>query len=495
MKESNMKRTLILAMSAVLLTFGIISCDTPTTTLPTPPVPAGLVGVYATDGHIVVIHGHGPGTVNGFAASFAAAGNVLTVTMLSQTVTVDFNISNGAVNFSNVSGNRGTLRDVFGAFVAAEPITPGPVPVAGAIPSELVGAWVLVNQVATPPLGGAPIPADTQIFVINSDGSGTVRNEVFATHDVATWSVSGSTITLTIDYTHLGAGIMRCSFTWSIAGGNLTFSNAVPADPGSAVLAGYAAYGSFTRGEGALAIADFPWTSTVPADFTGTWEATANPFYPDVANGVVIGRRIFAIRSNGTGYLYRTAIPGFDGATFQFATSGGTDYLLLTLVGFGRAMFEISIVNDHLILLPFLHEGNPILTTYALFAPFYRTSENAERPFNYDDFTWHAIIPDTHTGTWRLLPGFLDMDIYTINADGTGTIFVNPPGIHVPAFFAVSTDNKHLLITFPGVGRILFEVSIENDVLTLENVIDDAGGEFMALGYGELSPLVRIPQP
>lgn len=491
-----MKAKLMLALSAILLIFVIISCDTSTTYRPQ--IPVGLVGEYTFGGHTVVITGTGAGTVNGDTALFSVDGSTLTVTMDGQTITVQFAVTGNMVSFSAVAGPAGDLLTVFTAFASAESIERRPIGTAPAppvIPETLVGNWVLVNDVP------GEASAGTLIFVIESDGSGTVRNSVTLVNDPAEWSVTGNQITLTIDYRPAFDLILSCMYTWAInAAGHLVLSNAVPADAPSEALVGFVAFSPFERTDDVPpGIDDFEWTSTIPSQYTGIWEATE----------LVEGRRVFAIRANGSGYVYRSTIPGFGTASYQFSagSAGSSDKLLLTITDVGRVMFDISINNDQLILSSPVTDGitsadDIALGAYALFSPLNRTSPDVALPFDYSAFTWHPAIPETHTGTWNFpgfsIPGIIDLppipNLYTINADGTGTAFVagevNAP---VPAFFALSTDNEHLLLTIPLFGgRILFEVSNPVDgTLVLTNAIADAGGELMYIGYGFLSPLDR----
>ena len=493
-----MKVKFILALSAILLAFVVVSCDTSTTPIQ-PTIPTGLRGYYTFGEHTVVIYAGGSGNVNGTPALFSVSGNVLTVTMEGQTISVVFAINNDtrAVTFTELEGAQGELRTVFEALVAYGPIVPD-LEAPAAIPEVLVGSWAVVNEIPnlTGPDGSYTLPAGSIVFVINSDGTGSARNEWFATHDDAEWTVSGDRITLTM-VGGLGIGL-ACTYTWSYDAvtGHLTISNPSPAD---SPLAAYVNYAPFVRTDvepppsPSDIIDAVEWDTTIREEFTGTWTTIADDF---------AGRRVFAIRANGTGYIYLSSIPGFYAATYRLnknatATSGK---LLIYVEGFGRVMYTVTIDDNTLTLDNPIVDGNPALGAYGFFFnPLTRTPEGElpiELPFDYSEFTWHTTIPATHTGTWShaLVPG-----LYVINANGSGTVYVGLPGegAPFPALFALSTDNAHLLITIPLLGgRILFEVSNpEENQLVLGNVIADAGGEAMALGYGALSPLTRNDQP
>jgi hypothetical protein len=80
----------------------------------------------------------------------------------------------------------------------------GPGSQSDAIPADLAGSW------------GYSSDPDSRVFTINSDGSGTYGN------NACTWSVSGSTLTLTMT---LQGQTMTGSAAYSISSGRLTFSN------------------------------------------------------------------------------------------------------------------------------------------------------------------------------------------------------------------------------------------------------------------------------
>ncbi|MDR0554269.1 MAG: hypothetical protein LBG76_05665, partial [Treponema sp.] len=93
------------------------------------------------------------------------------------------------------------------AFILAgcdNPSNSSPGSQSGAIPSDLAGSW------------GYSSDPDSRVFTINSDGSGTYGN------NACTWSVSGSTLTLTMT---LQGQTMTGSAAYSISSGRLTFSN------------------------------------------------------------------------------------------------------------------------------------------------------------------------------------------------------------------------------------------------------------------------------
>ena len=482
-----MKAKLMLALSAIVLAFAVTSCDT-TTGNRGPIIPVGLVGYYTVGEDTVRILGNGRGSVSGTEAIFSVTDNTLTVTMGNQTITVDFQIAaNGDVTFSNIQGDTGSLRTVFQALVTASPIRPSPTPPAAAvIPPELVGTWVLVNAVTDlggPALGipAYTLPAGSTIFEINADGTGKARNEAVAypAHffNDASWAATPTTITLTIDMEAAGLGILATTFNWSIASGtgHLTLSGGVAANANlmSAGLIPFQDYSPFVRviveGPSPSEIINaVAWAETIREEFTGTWTTAVEAF---------AGRRVFAIRANGTGYVYRSTVPGFYEATYRLsqdatATSGR---LLLTIANFGRVMYTVTIAENQLTLSEPVIDGPSALGTYGdFFNPFTRT-EGVELPFNYSEFTWQSTIPATHTGTWS----FTVLDIFTIASDGTGTVAVGQD--HVPALFALCEDADYLLVTIPGLGRTLFEIEIDGEgQLILKSGNPDAGGEFLA---------------
>ena len=509
-----MNKKLILVMSAILLTFGIISCDTPTTTLPPLPVPLGLVGEYTAGEHTVILPGTGAGSVNGEDARFSVVGNVLTVTADDQSITVSFEFYAtpppfGAVAFSSpaaVTGPAdGLLMEVFTAFAEEGHIVRLPIgfPPDVGIPAELVGYWAVDREV-TGSFMDFPftVPANSRIFVINSDGTGSARNSFFHNDDDAVWSVRGNRITLAIVAGPASGAV--ATFDWEITGGNLWLSNPT----GDEGLAGFADFSPFVGGSvdappsPSELIDAVDWAPTIREEFTGTWTTTVPLFS---------GRKVFAIRADGTGYVYRSTTPGFYPATYRLsqgatATSGK---LLLTIAGFGRVMYTVTIANGQLTLSEPVIDGPIALGTYGdFFNPFTRTPESElpiELPFDYSSFEWLPVIPPTHTGTWNFLglyfPDVINLppipNVYTINFDGTGTVFINMaplPNIYAsPAYFALCVDEEHLLITIPLLGgRALFEVSNPVDgMLVLTNPIPDAGGEVIAVGYGWIPSLTR----
>ncbi|MCL2066199.1 MAG: hypothetical protein FWG99_01890 [Treponema sp.] len=227
-------------------------------------------------------------------------------------------------------------------------------------------------------------------------------------------------------------------------------------------------------------IDDYLWDSKIPPEYAGTWETLAKNFP---------ARRVFAIRSDGSGYVYRSSVPGYGKASYKFAASGLTDpKLMLVIDGVGRCMYDCSINSEkRLELTNPVVDGARALSRYSsLFSPFKKTSDTVSLPFDVGKLRLAAVIPGHFTGTWKMPNG---ADALVINADRTGkAVIMNKLA---DCHFAVSEDNLKLLLTFPIMGaRCLYDISPAGGRLILSNPVPDAGGETLVV-YASLGVLTK----
>ena len=316
-----MKKNFLLAMLAVLLVFGltVTSCDNGTTSS-VAVIPGELQGIYKASGYTIRINANGKGSVNGTSCTFNAANNVLTIKMGTNTCTVDYAVGVDGIKFENVDSDSAVLEFVLTKFADASPIEKEIVQ-QSAIPAALVGTWNLVNALSEAP----SFSAGTDIFVINADGSGSVRAADDNSYPAA-WSVTGNKLKLTW-YT------LVCTFTWNINSttGYLALSSPQSAD-GNA-LEGYADWGPFENGSGGTGpnISDFTWSSSIPANLIGYWAMDTYPLFAGT---------IFTITTDGTGYVFSGSIGGAVPCTYKTAAGGK---LLLDVPGFGSCMYDYLI--------------------------------------------------------------------------------------------------------------------------------------------------------
>jgi len=228
------------------------------------------------------------------------------------------------------------------------------------IPEALVGTWYTVSTSA-------------KIFVINADGTGTTYNTVTTLHDECAWSVEGNEITLTVDYTAYSMPIFICTFDWNITGGSLYLSNPVPADLGSAALAGYVDFSPFTQEGsvepppdlGEVAINAITWVA-IPAahDLIGQWEATS----------FVEGLITFVVEEGKAGQVNSGVTPNLVACEYELSQDG-TKFLLT--FGAARCMFTFVVTEDELVIsVPVNNNAGGALANYVLFGPAFNRVED-----------------------------------------------------------------------------------------------------------------------
>ena len=490
------KKQIITAMPALLLVFGllIVSCGGGTPNLPPTLIPGALTGSYTfSDGHELIIRANGTGTLDGEDCTFSEADGVLTVTMGGETITVDWTADvDGYIIFSNLQGDSETdLFEIFEEIVSADPVKPGPIEGGGAepgIPEALVGAWGNAMGWTVVLDGGVFVEDEPHLYdvviVIGADGSGKAVNpwSLLWTAGVpglddCTWSVNENKLTM-------NTATQTCIFDWVINAGDgkLHLSNPVPgSEEFSYALAIYAEWEDLEKIDDVELppeIDDFTWTSAIPSEYRGTW-ATLSATFPS--------RRVFAIKADGSGYVYRSTVPGFGECTYQFSAGSGTesDKLLLAIDGVGRCAYECSInEDDELELSSLVYDGTSgnILSAYAsLFSPMEKVSASTELPFDIPVTDFLFVTPDEYTGTWNI---FSDIPIFVINADLTGTVVMTGFDDPLDCFIVFTADETKMLLTIPDLGgRCLFDCSLTEDegvyTLTLSNANPDAGGEFL----------------
>lgn len=340
-----MKGKLIWTLPAVLLVLGfaLVSCDNGTTSSVGVKIPAELQGSYTVGGYLLKINANGKGTLDGAACTFSAANNILTVKLGSNTVDVEYNADpDGSVAFTYTGAKTGYLGYVFTAIGAAGAVMPDQsVTAPPVIPDALVGSWKTTADVTV--TGSPQTDAGTVLFVINADGSGQTYNTTGEALNQCTWSVSGNKLTMTVDYTSVGYGILMATFDYGVASNTLTLANAVAGNSNmySVFLLGYTAFSTFlVKDSGAVTpqISDFIFSNSITGEIAGTWQSAAAGFeaYPP----------IFLINADGTGQAFISADPYIADCTYSLNTA--SNKIKITIAGFGGAMYDYSISGGQL---------------------------------------------------------------------------------------------------------------------------------------------------
>jgi len=349
------KKVIFTAILAITLAL-VVSCDDGSGSKEAA-VPAGLAGFYEADEYIVEIRATGRGSINGEDCIFGAAAGILTVKHIDLLITVKYTIDGGAVTFSDVQGSEGFLKAAFEALIDASPITPSKTPPSqGGIPAELVGNWNSTADAGT-------VLANTKIFVINANGTGSARNSISGADDTCTWSVNGNKLTLSVYYSASPEwGTLKCTFDYAIKEGKLELSNPVSDSTSSiysALLEGYVANFPAGNTPSTPGIDDFTWVA-VSSEFVGTWKS-AYFTWP-----------IFVINTDGTGTVQFGTAAEAPGACSYKMTADKTK-LLLDVGAFGKCMYTVTLTNGNntLTLTAAVPDatGTGILEGYTLFTP------------------------------------------------------------------------------------------------------------------------------
>ena len=467
-----MGKKLMVALPAILLALVMVACDDGSGSK-SGSIPSELTGFYTGDSYTIEIRGTGRGAFNGTDCTFSAEDGVLTVTMGSQTLTVDYEIIGGAVKFSNANGD-GALKAAFEDLIAKSPVTPDKNPPnQTGIPSALVGTW---NSTVTV---GA-FEAGTKFFVINANGSGTTINTTSKADDPCTWSVTGNKLTLSVYYPANPAfGTLRCTFDYAIVGGKLELSNAVPDTTDSiysGLLSGYVDYfpvgGVITIPE----IDDFTWI-TISTDFVGTWENTGYSW------------PIFVINTDGTGTVqFGVAAEAPGPCTYKMTADKAK--LLLDVGAYGKCMYDVVFSNggNTFTLSNAVADatGTGVLEAYTYFTPVTRQGS-----LTIDDFTWITVSTE-FVGTWKNI-GYT-WPIFVINADGTGTVqfgvAAEAPG---PCTYQMTADKGKLLLDVGAYGKCMYAISFSNsdNTFTLSGALADATGTGVLEAYTYFTPVTK----
>ena len=463
------KKVLFAAMLAVVLVFGfvVVSCDTGGgTEKRTPVIPEELQGIYKAESaeegntysYTMRIYATGKGTINGTPCNFSLNENVITITMGSDTITLNYSVKATGIDFSNVENKPGVLYTVLTKFDEKSPIE-REIPELDIIPTELAHVWGDSVGFLLDIDGNKTSFTHPIVFEINSDGTGKTIHTFYNTPVECKWRVNGNKLTL-IFMTE------SCTFDYVIDASGLKLSNPVP--PSSA-LADYVDFTAMKIVSAAPSVNKVNWDKTFDTSYAGIWYSSQT---------ATSGLPVFKIKSDGNGQVYSGSIGGYVTCTYR---SGPGSKILLDVPGFGSSMYDASIASGKLSLeKPVLAtDASPALAGYdPTFGPF------VQLPI--DDLEWENTIPSKYVGAWEAF----GVTWFTINGDRSGTVTVSNFPFQCTYSFANDGTNDKLLLNLNNF-LCMFDVSIVTDQLFLSNPIPDDGllaAYAFAFGLDKVSP-------